>query len=74
MNPIKMRHKHDCKNCIPLGQLNEHDLYYCSTEPTVIARYGSDGPDYKSGMAFVGNDIELTMAYKIAHLKNLINS
>ena len=46
----------DCKGCIFLGNLREgdtlYDLYYCSQNgmPTVIARYGNDGPDYMSGM------------------------
>lgn len=46
------RYKHDCETCKFLGHYNEYDLYYCSQTglPTVIARYGDDGPEYTSGM------------------------
>ena len=44
--------KHICDNCEYLGHFDEHDLYYCPKGgPTVIARWGGDGPDYASGMA-----------------------
>jgi hypothetical protein len=46
-------HVHDCDACTFLGSTRgEADLYYCpqSDMPTVIVRYGSDGPDYESGM------------------------
>lgn len=46
------RYKHDCETCAFLGHYNEYDLYYCSQggTPTVIARYGDEGPEYTSGM------------------------
>jgi hypothetical protein len=46
------RFTHDCDNCEFLGQFNEYDLYYCEDafEPTVVARYGDDGPEYTSGI------------------------
>lgn len=28
------------------------DLYFCPGEPTIIARWSSDGPDYMSGICF----------------------
>jgi len=34
----------------------EYDLYYCDTEPTVIARYGDEGYQYMSGMVFAHPD------------------
>jgi hypothetical protein len=43
-----------------LGVFEAHDLYHCKQGgmPTVIARYGDDGPDYMSGMALAdGNSI-----------------
>lgn len=45
------RYTHDCDSCTCLGQLGNHDLYYCdqSGRPTVIARWGDDGPQYVSG-------------------------
>ena len=45
--------QHDCKNCKPLGHYNEHDLYFCAQGglvPTVLARYGNEGPEYLSGL------------------------
>jgi hypothetical protein len=46
------RYNHDCDKCTYLGQYEEYDLYFCSKFlPTVIARYGNDGPLYTSGMA-----------------------
>lgn len=56
--------KHDCDKCVFLGRfysgINEYekemvsfDLYYCGGSlETVIARFGSDGPDYISGLNF----------------------
>jgi len=57
---------HDCERCIFLGNYSgdwydKADLYWCkpTTGPTVIVRYGDDGPEYSSGMVFakpvVGN-------------------
>lgn len=55
--------RHDCDKCDFLGRYSEnnsvYDLYFCSTTPTVIARYGNDGAEYTSGMVFArpdGND------------------
>lgn len=45
----KPRFRHDCDTCIFLKRYGNHDLYYCPGEHTVVARYGDDGPDYKSG-------------------------
>ena len=47
---------HDCEKCTYLGQTTYsdklYDLYVCEEEgslgPTLIARYGSDGPEYTS--------------------------
>jgi hypothetical protein len=50
-----MRYQHDCENCTPLGEYGEFDLYHCEqggAYPTVIARYGDDGPEYQSGLVF----------------------
>jgi len=45
---------HDCSCCTFLGHENDHDLYFCEQAPwgfpTVIARYGSEGPEYESGL------------------------
>ena len=57
--------KHDCECCTFLGaidvpvkmnQYDKHlDLYFCGQGgfgSTVIARFGSEGPDYMSGLSF----------------------
>lgn len=69
MKNIK-RYTHDCGECEFLGQYKEYDLYYCEKEPTVIARYGNDGPEYMSGISFVGVSEPLTIAYKRWKNKN----
>lgn len=43
------RYLHDCEECVFLGTHDRYDLYYCEANPTVIARYGTDG-DYLSGL------------------------
>jgi hypothetical protein len=72
---------HDCNNCTFLGADQEHDFYYCGkTIPTVIARFGSDGADYVSGLHQALQlendksyfDYPLVKALKLARKKNLI--
>jgi len=50
------RHTHDCDRCIFLGPWEKYDLYYCpgkdTVDTTVIARYGSLGDNYRSGLTF----------------------
>jgi len=69
-----MRYKHDCEKCKPLGQFLEDDLYYCDQggRPTVIARYGDDGPDYVSGMRLTNMDYRLHVALEMAKAVGLI--
>lgn len=47
---------HDCDSCTFLGSAviegKEFDLYHCAYEPTVIARFSSEGADYASGLCF----------------------
>lgn len=50
---VPPRFTHDCKGCHYLGQDAEHDFYFCPSPmgmPTVIARYGNEGPEYSSGL------------------------
>jgi len=61
INPL---HTHDCARCVFLGS-HEHDgqiydLYFCGKheDGTVIARFGSDGPEYCSGLVFAERGIE----------------
>lgn len=53
---MKPRFDHDCSACIFLGQYQEYDLYFCPAEPTIIARYSSEGGDYGSGIVFALSD------------------
>lgn len=48
--PEGMRYVHDCEACTPLDRIGEYDVYICpqSGWPTVVARYGDDGPEYLS--------------------------
>jgi hypothetical protein len=46
------RYEHDCVGCIFLGRYGVNDLYYCASEPTLIARQSSEGSDYLSGLEF----------------------
>lgn len=70
-----MRHQHDCDKCVPLGQFDEYDLYFCGQGggQTVIARYGEDG-EYRSGLEFgkTGADPVLAVAYHMARSRGLI--
>ncbi len=55
MSDEKPRFVHDCERCEFLGSENSRDLYFCTQGrelPTVIARFGDDGPDYSSGLPF----------------------
>ncbi len=64
-----------CDSCVYLGQIEgECDLYYCSREKTLIARYGNEPEDYVSGMPLVKYDPRLQAAYTIATMKELIKT
>ena len=70
---------HDCEECMYLGEFNNCDLYYADhggLPDTVIARYGSDGPEYVSGMIFANKGLipELVEAKKRAVEQGLILS
>lgn len=53
----KPRFIHDCDGCIFLGSLYQYDLYFCpSSYPTIILRFGNDGPEYSSGLMFAQFD------------------
>lgn len=49
---------HDCERCVYIGTVRTnmlYDIYACpqSGHPTMVARFGDEGPDYHSG----GHDI-----------------
>jgi hypothetical protein len=43
---------HDCNSCEFVGQARGYDVYICrafnKSRPSVLARYGNEGPDYIS--------------------------
>ncbi len=56
-NAERRLYAHDCTECIYLGAYRAHDLYYCVRAlPTVIARFGPDGPEYVSGLGLAALD------------------
>jgi hypothetical protein len=64
-----MRYAHDCKNCKPLGEYSDVDLYFCDQDgnnPTVLARFSDHGPDYISGLTFAPTNLALNEAKKRA--------
>ena len=49
----KPKFQHDCEKCQFMGHYLDHDMYYCDQSefsPTVVVRYGSQGPEYQSGI------------------------
>jgi len=69
-------YEHDCDECWYLGSYEKwqdgktvlYDLYahWDEGQKTVIARYGSDGPDYLSGLPFASHEEVLRVAVERA--------
>lgn len=71
---MKTLHQHDSECSIFLGTVDNQDLYFSDQGgfgATVIARYGSDGPDYFSGLCFSKDGI-LRIAAERAIEKGLL--
>jgi len=75
-----VRYEHDCDECVFLDTVKDdggmaYDLYFCrqSGYPTVLARFGCSPENYKSGMASVGVDPELTAAATLAVKRGLLS-
>lgn len=45
-----IRYDHDCEECVFLGQVDQYDVYFCPNEPTILSRWGNEGPEYNSGL------------------------
>ncbi len=61
--------EHDCDLCTFLGEYQRHDLYFCdkcTAGPTLIARYGSEGKQYTSGLELAAVDPLLAEARRRA--------
>jgi len=57
-----------------LGSFQGHDLYFDPQIgiPTVIARFGPEGPDYKSGVPLAEVDVHLAEAKRRAIERGLL--
>jgi hypothetical protein len=65
--------QHDCETCTFLGSFQGSDLYCHESDlPTIIARYGDDGPEYISGFSFAARDPRLAEAKRRAVEQGLI--
>jgi hypothetical protein len=73
---------HYCDSCIYLGRSEddygkECDLYVCTqgmgSNPTVIARYGEDGPEYISGIIFADQNRAIAQALILAVGRGLLH-
>jgi hypothetical protein len=67
---------HDCNGCTFLGRFSGYDLYHCEDAgpkylPTVVARWSSYGPNYKSGIQGAEHDPELREAVRRAKERGL---
>lgn len=67
------RYTHDCEECVFLGTHSKYDLYYCGANPTVIARYGTEG-DYNSGLACASTNPVLAIATVKAIVAGLLTA
>lgn len=71
-----VQHQHDCGECVFLGNISTsrvYDLYFHSEgNETVIARWGSDGSDYISGIPFADRVPELSIALVRAQRLGLV--
>jgi hypothetical protein len=65
-------YEHDCEDCHYLGSTtsdNENvDLYWHDEQPTVIARWSSEGSDYLSGLVYLEHPGYLTGALREGYL------
>ena len=62
-------YKHDCDICIYLGSYRlvlDYDLYLCEAGKTLVARWGSEGYQYDSGLALIPDYWAITVAARRA--------
>lgn len=84
MSIMKTNFDHDCSNCICVGVSPKYDFYFCdkssaSLGGSLLARYGSDGPDYVSMPVKLVRealpdqiDLSMKVAYVLALLGDLV--
>jgi len=71
----KPLYQHHCEVCVFLGHYRAHDLYFCpqyELRPTILARYGNDGPEYISGIPFAEYDPIMRAALERARERGLL--
>jgi len=61
-----VKYKHNARCCKPLGEFGDFDLYFCKQGGIVIARFGDDPWECKSGIDFADVDKELGEAKRRA--------
>ena len=71
-------YKHDCDVCIYLGSLHQvldYDLYLCEAGKTLVARWGSEGNQYDSGLALIPNNFTIAVAARraLAYYMGIVN-
>jgi len=80
------QHTHDCTACVFLGRMaqgvSSYDLYFCpagqsSMGGTLLARFGSDGPQYHSMPIDIYHNVELPTSlyvqiYEAAKARGLV--
>ena len=71
-------YKHDCDFCIYLGSYQlylDYDLYLCKAGKTLVARWGSEGNQYDSGLALIPHNFPITVAARraLAYYMGTIN-
>ena len=62
-------YKHDCDVCVFLGSYQrnaDYDLYVCKAGKTLVARWGSEGYQYDSGLALIQHNFAISVAARRA--------
>ena len=63
-------YKHDCDVCVFLGSYHQlavpYDLYLCKAGKTLVARWGSEGYQYDSGLALIQHNFAISVAARRA--------
>lgn len=83
---LRVAYAHHCPICVylatlDLGSEGVFDLYYCRQDidlPTLIARFGDNGPDYYTHNLILGRPLErdrfaFQLAYSLAAQRGLID-
>ena len=71
-------YKHDCDVCTYLGSFQldvVYDLYLCKESKTIVARWGSEGHQYDSGLGIIPHDFVMGVAARraLAYYMGIIN-